>query len=220
MGDLGLWKVFVSLGVPGLALGVFYMLVRRFEWKFPAVPRKWVAPIIALFLVLTFGLVFTALVLWAPGRGPAEQPQQGTPVGDADAAPSTGVDRADARATAKGILSAYKSKDMQALAGFMLLDNRQIVEELKIQGANHPRFASLFEGWRWLMVEPWDGTIDEVRYWKSPSGRLTAQVKFDAVSADEVAVVTLYRADGRWYFEDIHSPTLESFQSGSNMVLE
>lgn len=220
MGDLGLWKVFVSLGVPGLALGVFYMLLKQFEWKFSAVPRKWVAPIVVLFLVLTSALVFTALVLWAPGRGAAEQSQQRSPAGAGDATASAPVDQTDARATAKAILAAYKNKDMQTLARFMFLDNREIVEELKIQGANHPRFSSLFKGWRWLMIEPWDGTIDEVRYWKSSSGRLTAKVKFDAVSVDEVAVVTLYRADGQWYFEDIHSPTLESFESGSKMILE
>ena len=36
------WKLFVSLGVPGLALGIFYMLFRTFEWEFQIVPSNWV----------------------------------------------------------------------------------------------------------------------------------------------------------------------------------
>lgn len=66
MAQVELWKVFTSLGVPGLALGVFYMLFRKFEWQFSKVPRAWVGPIVILFLVLTAGIIFYALTLWAP----------------------------------------------------------------------------------------------------------------------------------------------------------
>jgi len=48
MPEVAIWKVFVSLGVPGVALGVFYMLFRKFHWTFPAVPKSWVGPIIVL----------------------------------------------------------------------------------------------------------------------------------------------------------------------------
>jgi len=64
--DVDIWKIFVSLGVPGLALGIFYMLFKTFKWEFPKVPVKWVAPIIILFMLLTFSIVFYALTLWAP----------------------------------------------------------------------------------------------------------------------------------------------------------
>ncbi|QDT94837.1 hypothetical protein [Gimesia aquarii] len=62
------WQLVVSLGVPGLALGVFYMLFRTFNWDFPKVPQKWVAPIIILFILATATVILTALVLWAPKR--------------------------------------------------------------------------------------------------------------------------------------------------------
>lgn len=61
MPELDVWKLFASLGVPGLALGVYYMLFRQFKWEFPKVPRIWVGPIIVLFMVLTAAIVYTAL---------------------------------------------------------------------------------------------------------------------------------------------------------------
>lgn len=72
MAQVELWKVFISLGVPGLTLGVFYMLFRKFEWQFSKVPRQWVGPIVVLFLILTAGIIFYALTLWAPQNGNRE----------------------------------------------------------------------------------------------------------------------------------------------------
>lgn len=66
MGEVGLLEVFVSLGVPGLALGVFYMLYRRFNWDFPKVPTVWVGPIIVLFMLLTFAITYIALSNFTP----------------------------------------------------------------------------------------------------------------------------------------------------------
>jgi hypothetical protein len=66
MPEIELWKVFTSLGIPGLAFGVFYMLFRRFRWKFPQVPRIWVGPIIILFMLLSSGLTFYALMHFIP----------------------------------------------------------------------------------------------------------------------------------------------------------
>jgi hypothetical protein len=63
-----LWRIFVSLGVPGLALGVLYMLFQHFKWQFPKVPRRWVGPIIVLFITVTGVLVYSALYFWAPVR--------------------------------------------------------------------------------------------------------------------------------------------------------
>ncbi len=56
-----IWRIFVSLGVPGLALGVLYMLFRQFKWQFPIVPHAWVGPIIVLFIAVTGALVYSAL---------------------------------------------------------------------------------------------------------------------------------------------------------------
>ena len=66
MSEIQLWKVFASLGIPGLALGVFYMLSRQFKWKFSLIPKIWRGPIVVLFLLLLSGVTFYALTLGAP----------------------------------------------------------------------------------------------------------------------------------------------------------
>lgn len=65
-----IWTIFTSLGVPGLALGILYMLFKRFQWTFPRVPRNYVGPIIILYMLLTSGVIFFALYLWKPEPGP------------------------------------------------------------------------------------------------------------------------------------------------------
>lgn len=66
--NLDFWRIVVSLGVPGLALGVLYMLFRRFNWQFPKVPRAWTGPIVVLFIIVIGLLVYAALYFWAPNR--------------------------------------------------------------------------------------------------------------------------------------------------------
>jgi hypothetical protein len=66
MPEIDLWKVFVSLGIPGLALGIFYMLFRQFRFNFPEIPRSWIGPIVVLFMLLSTAVVFYSLSLWGP----------------------------------------------------------------------------------------------------------------------------------------------------------
>lgn len=66
--EVEIWKVFTSLGVPGLALGILYLLFRSFEWKLPAIPRAWVGPVLVLFMIIVGGIVFYALTLWSPSQ--------------------------------------------------------------------------------------------------------------------------------------------------------
>ncbi len=61
------WKIFASLGVPGLALGVFYMLFRTFKFSIPAVPKNYAGSIVVLFMLLIAGITFFALQKFAPG---------------------------------------------------------------------------------------------------------------------------------------------------------
>ena len=75
-----LFKMFVSLGVPGLALGVFYMLFKKFDWNFTNVPPEWVGPIIILFMILTTGIIFYTLSLWKPRSAPAYSVADGNQV--------------------------------------------------------------------------------------------------------------------------------------------
>ncbi|MCP4744703.1 MAG: tetratricopeptide repeat protein, partial [Desulfobacteraceae bacterium] len=71
MPEIKLWKVFTSLGVPGLALGVFYMLFRQFQWDIQPV---WAGPLAVLFMLLTAGLIFYTLTLYAPvNRGSSSE---------------------------------------------------------------------------------------------------------------------------------------------------
>lgn len=66
--EFEIWKIFTSLGVPGLVLGVFYMLLKNFQWKFPVVPKAWVGPLILLFMLLVGSITFYTLTLWAPNK--------------------------------------------------------------------------------------------------------------------------------------------------------
>jgi len=81
MQNLGLWQIFVSLGVPGLALGIMYMLFPEISLEFPKVPAGWVGPIIVLFLCLAGGITFYALKLFGPphDRGHEEQAKSEVP---------------------------------------------------------------------------------------------------------------------------------------------
>ena len=54
----------VVLGVPGAALGVMYLLLRRFNFQFSTVDPTWTAIIVILFLVIVGGITWYALHKW------------------------------------------------------------------------------------------------------------------------------------------------------------
>jgi hypothetical protein len=66
MADVKFIEVVVSLGVPGLALGILYLLYKKFHFQFPTVPKGYVGPIIILFIVTTAAIVLTAIILFKP----------------------------------------------------------------------------------------------------------------------------------------------------------
>lgn len=68
-------RILVSLGVPGVALGIFYLLFREFNFTFVKVSDVWTGPIVILFMVLVFGITFYALTLWKPS--PKLPPESG-----------------------------------------------------------------------------------------------------------------------------------------------
>lgn len=131
----------------------------------------------------------------------------------------TQLDRNDAVQTARASLQAFRARDIVALSEFSTPRNREIWMELVRDGERHPRYRSLFGSWRWQRAQDWQGQMDEVRY-RQISGTevnyLRARVKF-AESADSVFVVTLIFGDGKWLFEDIHSPAREDFESESKV---
>ena len=61
-------KSLIVLGVPGVALGIFYLLLRQFDFKFENIDGTWAAIIAILFLLIVGGIVFYALRMWAPQR--------------------------------------------------------------------------------------------------------------------------------------------------------
>jgi hypothetical protein len=63
-----IWMLFISLGVPGLALGVFFMLFRKIKPEIPPVPPIWAGPIVVIYMLLASGLIFSALTLWSPPK--------------------------------------------------------------------------------------------------------------------------------------------------------
>jgi len=66
MPEAELMRVLVSLGIPGVALGVFYLLLRRFGFKFEQISKAWAAIIAIIFLLIVGGVTFYALRLWGP----------------------------------------------------------------------------------------------------------------------------------------------------------
>jgi hypothetical protein len=62
-------RTLVTIGVPGVALGVFYLLLRGFGFKFSEITPTWAAIIAVIFLLIVGGITFYALYRWAPQQG-------------------------------------------------------------------------------------------------------------------------------------------------------
>ena len=58
----------VALGVPGVALGIFYLLLRTFNFQFSQISPLWTAAIAVLFLLIVGVITFYALHRWSPDR--------------------------------------------------------------------------------------------------------------------------------------------------------
>jgi hypothetical protein len=61
-------RVLVVLGVPGVALGIFYLLLKRFYFQFSQISAEWSAVIAILFLILVAAVTAYALHRWSPDR--------------------------------------------------------------------------------------------------------------------------------------------------------
>ena len=120
------------------------------------------------------------------------------------------LDHTNAAAVAKAALTAYKNKDLAALAEVSTPWNQEMFVELAAKGAEHPRYQSIFRGSRWEAVEAWDGEKIDARE-KDPK---TVVVDFLTDDEDErkVAVLELDE-DGHWGFEDINFWEAERFNA-------
>ncbi len=123
------------------------------------------------------------------------------------------VDQSDPEQVAAAILVAYQNQDLAGLATFTTGGNREFVEELMALDPDDPDLEELYSGWRWEAVRDWDGELREIRYFTRDE-KIIAEVYFADMGDSEIATVALFPEDGRWYFEDIHSPSPASFANG------
>jgi hypothetical protein len=61
-------RILVVLGVPGVALGVFYLLLRQFNFRFDTIGPLWAAIIAVIFIFIVGSITFYAIHRWAPER--------------------------------------------------------------------------------------------------------------------------------------------------------
>lgn len=61
-------RALAVLGVPGVALGVFYLLLKQFGFEFSKIGPVASAVIVIVFLFLVGGITFFALHLWSPKK--------------------------------------------------------------------------------------------------------------------------------------------------------
>lgn len=116
------------------------------------------------------------------------------PRGDGAPATTTPAD------VAVAVMNAYRARDLSALARHATAQNRALLEELARQGAQHPRYQSLFEeGWRQDAIVQWDGKTGEVRYPTSSE----AWVSVGKEGEEGRPVVVLRLDDNAWRFEDL-----------------
>ncbi len=66
------WKIAASLGIPGLALAVFYKLYDKFNWPLASIPPDKMFILVIIFMVIIAVIVVIALVIYRP-RGGGEQ---------------------------------------------------------------------------------------------------------------------------------------------------
>jgi hypothetical protein len=64
--DIKYWKAFAALGVPGLALGIFYKLYQKFDWPLKNIPTDRMFILVLVFMGIIAAVVLFALFLWRP----------------------------------------------------------------------------------------------------------------------------------------------------------
>lgn len=69
-------RILVSLGIPGVALGILYLLFRQFHFEFETIPAVYAAWIAALFMLIVGGIIFYSLARWAPAQSPKGKKKQ------------------------------------------------------------------------------------------------------------------------------------------------
>lgn len=66
------WKIAAGLGVPGLALGVFYRLYDKFDWPLASIPPEKMFILVVIFEVSVAIIIISALWLYRPKTASGE----------------------------------------------------------------------------------------------------------------------------------------------------
>lgn len=61
-------KPLIALGVPGVALGIFFLLLNKFNFQFSQVSAPWTVAIVLLFLLIVGSVTLFALHRWSPDK--------------------------------------------------------------------------------------------------------------------------------------------------------
>ncbi|MEN8155294.1 MAG: hypothetical protein ABFR75_14865 [Acidobacteriota bacterium] len=111
---------------------------------------------------------------------------------------------------AMAALKAYKAEDVNTL---MILSRPDIAERIKkmidagkLEDIKKRSFDKT--KWRSKSVAAWDGKLHET---KKRGEKI--RIRYGNIGANEVAVVELANVDGKWYFEDLKSPSLQGWQN-------
>ncbi|MBI4701790.1 MAG: hypothetical protein HY744_11640 [Deltaproteobacteria bacterium] len=121
------------------------------------------------------------------------------------------------RSVAKDALAALKCKDVEAIARLVPADKQQEARQAFASGGAAARSFYDETGWRWKSLAAWDGKVGEARVARGGE-RAKARVKYGAIDGREAAVVQLAEQGGRWYFDDLKSPSLESYATWGELV--
>ncbi len=84
--ELKLIKRLIVLGVPGVALGFFYLLLKGFDFDFQTIGPTWTAIIAIVFLLVVGSVTAYALRLWAPAKATTPAPPPDAPTSSQETA--------------------------------------------------------------------------------------------------------------------------------------
>jgi len=132
----------------------------------------------------------------------------------------TQVIRTDARSTAYAVLYAFRHKEYELLANFVLERNVERATNFAQLDESDPARISFYSNWRWQHILAWDGRIGDIRYRHYVSNErdeYRANVVFGDLGSAELLVVTLIWENMMWAYEDLHTPPVQTFLTGSRI---
>jgi len=119
------------------------------------------------------------------------------------------IDRSDPVATAQAFLMAFKTKELATMAELVNSSNKEMFEELAVEGKTNRGYKEVFGGWRYEAALAATSVSEPLKYNRRGEG----VVMFHQMEGDEVAVFVLTNEDGVWGIEDINSPSVADYDA-------